>query len=204
MSLGTLTIRVAAVILCASILSVGQIAVAQEKAPTSVRFAVINLQKVLREAAATKTIRPQIENLKKSYEKQFKKFEKELRATDQDLQKQRSILSPEAYTSKRKAFKQRVNSLQREVQTVQRLLDRAGRNALGKVHRAFDEIRTQVAKEKSLHFIFPRSGLLHVDPRFDITADVLKRLNKRLPSVKVKVPVQKHTPRTAAPRKKKQ
>lgn len=204
MSPGKITTRLAAVLLCASILSFGQSAVAQEKGLNSARFAVINLQKVLREAAATKTIRPQIEKLKKSYEKQFKKFEKELRATDQDLQKQRSILSPEAYASKRKAFKERVNGLQREVQTVQRLLDIAGRNALGKVHRAFDAIRKEVAKEKSLQFIFPRSGLLHVDPKFDITGDVLKRLNKRLPSVKVTMPAQRRSPKAGSPGKKKQ
>ncbi|MBT5051532.1 MAG: OmpH family outer membrane protein [Rhodospirillaceae bacterium] len=194
----TFIIRLAIVVLCVSIFPAGQFAIAQGKAQKPMRFAVINLQMILREAAATKTIRPQIEKLKKSYEVQFKKYEKELRATDQDLQKQRTILSPEAYASKRKAFKQRVNSLQRDVQTVQRLLDHAGRNALGKVHRAFHEIRVEIAKEKALDFIFPRSGLLHFNPKYDISGDVLKRLNKRLPSVTVKVPKQ------SASRKKKQ
>lgn len=187
MTLRSLTARLAILVFWASLIPISHLS-AQGKAPTSMRFAVINLQLILRDAAATKTIRPQIEKLKKSYESQFKKFEQELRTTDQDLQRQRTILSPEAYASKRKAFKERVNSLQREVQTVQRLLDRAGRNALGKVHRTFHEIRAEIAKEKSLHFIFPRSGLLHVDPRFDLTAEVLKRLNKRLPSVTVKMP----------------
>ena len=189
-----LTFWLAVVVLIASMLSASPIAIAQDKASTSVRFAVINLQKILREAAATKTIRPQIAKLKKSYEGRFKKLGQELRANDQDLQKQRSILSPEAYASKRKAFKNRINSLQRDVQAVQRLLDRAGRNAMGKVHRAFDEVRREIAKEKSLQLILPRSGLLHVDPRYDITNEVLKRLNKKLPSVKVSMPTQKRSP----------
>lgn len=196
-------IRLTVALLCAGVLQ-ASIATAQEKAPAQTRFAVINLQLILRDAAATKTIRPQIEKLKKKYENQFKKFESELRATDQDLQRQRTILSPDAYAAKRKAFKERVNGLQREVQTVQRLLDRAGRNALGKVHRAFHQIRGEIAKEKSLHFIFPRSGMLHVDPRFDLTGEILKRLNKKLPSVVVQMPTQGKSSGTGAPRKKKQ
>jgi Skp family chaperone for outer membrane proteins len=203
-----MTVRKSVIAFVIALLCAGAIqtnpALAQKKSPPQMKFAVINLQLILRDAAATKTIRPQIEKLKKNYESQFKKYEQELRAMDQDLQKQRTILSPEAYASKRKAFKERVNGLQREVQTVQRLLDQAGRNALGRVHRSFHEIRAEIAKERSLHFIFPRSGLLHVDPQFDITSEVLKRLNKKLPSVTVKMPSRPKSTGRGAPRQKKQ
>ena len=166
------------------------------------KFAVINLQKILREAAATRTIRPQMEKLKQSYQKKFKRYETELRAANQDLQRQRTIISPEAYATRLKAFKERVNKVQREVQSVRRMLDRAGSDALGKVHRQFRQITIELAKERSIQLIVPRSGLIYVDPRYDISDEVLKRLNKELPSVTVVLP--KITPEESvdAPEKK--
>lgn len=176
-------------LVCAAIGLLPAAAVAEEKNPDgALRFAVINVQKILREAAATKTIRPQIEELKKTYQAKFKKYEEELRVANQDLQRQRTIITPEAYAQRLKKFKARVNKRQREVQSVQRMLDKAGSDALGKVHRQFRQIAIELAKERSLQLIVPRSGLLYVDPRNDISDEVLKRLNKELPSVTVVVP----------------
>lgn len=152
------------------------------------RFAVIDLQKILREASATKTIRPQVEKLKKKYQDQFESYEKDLRAANQDLQRQRTIITPEAYAERLKTFKEQVTRRQREVQSVQRMLDKAGSDALGMVHRKFREITEEIARERAIELIVPRSGLLFVDPKYDISDEVLKRLNKQLPSVKVVLP----------------
>lgn len=173
---------------CALGLMAADVRAADEIPAGSFRIAVINVQKILREAAATKTIRPQIEKLKTTYQDKFKKYEDDLRAANQDLQRQRTIISPEAYADRLKEFKERVNRRQREVQSVQRMLDKAGSDALGKVHRQFQQIAIELAKERKLQLIVPRSGLLYVDPRHDISDEVLKRLNKELPSVTVVLP----------------
>src|SRR5690606_8112155 len=152
------------------------------------RFAVVDLQKILREASATKTIRPQIENLKQKYQDQFESYEKDLRAANQDLQRQRTIITPEAYSERLKTFKEQVTKRQREVQSVQRMLDKAGSDALGTVHQKFREITVEIARERAIELIVPRSGVLYVDPKYDISDEVLKRLNKQLPSVKVVLP----------------
>ena len=162
---------------------------AQQKLPSAkVKFAVVNFQKIFRESVATRSIPPQVAKLKKSFEGQFKDLQKQLQAAEQDLQTQRTILSPEAYAEKQKAFKKQVNGVQRDVQTVQRMVGRAESDAYKSVRREFHLITQEVAKERSLDMIFPRSGLIHVDARYDISGEVLKRLNKRLPTVKVKMP----------------
>jgi Skp family chaperone for outer membrane proteins len=162
--------------------SAGQ-AIAQKKVPTgNVKFAVVNFQKIFRDSAATRSIAPQIEKLKKSFETQFIDIRKKLQQAEKDLQGQRAILSPEAYAEKQEAFKNQVNGVQRNVQTVQRMIGRA---------------------EKSLDLIFPRSGLIHVDARYDISNEVLKRLDKKLPFVKVKKPPEREGgARAPAPKKK--
>ena len=175
----------------------------QRSASLSVNFAVVNYQKIFRDATATRSIGPQIAKVKKHFETQFKEIQKKLQSAEQDLQSQRTILSPEAYAEKQKAFKNQVNSVQRDVQTVQQLVARAEGDAYKSVRQTFHQITEELAKERSFELIFPRSGLIHVDPRYDISDEVLKRLNKRLPSVTIKLPaVGRREPAASSSKKK--
>jgi outer membrane protein len=171
--------------------------------PANLKFAVVNFQKIFREAAATRSIPPQVAKLKAKFESQFKDIQKKLQAAERDLQNQRAILSPDAYAEKQKLFKQNINGAQRDVQTVQRMVGRAEGDAYKIVRSEFHKITREIAKERSLDLIFPRSGLIHVHARYDISDAVLKRLNKRLPSVKVKLPPQRTGGAAKPPRKKK-
>jgi len=175
-------------LVCALAITTGPVSAQQNSPSANVKFAVVNFQKIFREAAATRSVAPQIAKLKKSFEVQFKDFQIKLQAAERDLKNQRTILSPEAYAQKQVAFKKQVNGVQRNVQAVQRKVGLAEGNAYKSVRQAFYRITKEVAKERSLEVVFPRSGLIHVDAKYDISDVILKRLNKILPSVKVKMP----------------
>jgi outer membrane protein len=183
-------VQIAAVVLCLVLLAAPQAAFAQAAKPSgdgAFAFAVIDVQRVIRDSKATKSIRPQIEKLKGDYEKSFRKQEDELRAADQDLARQRAILSPEAYAERRRQFQQRATGVQREVQETKRSLERALGNAMSRVHTQLREITTEIAKEQKLTAVFPRTAVILVERNYDITVEVLKRLDVRLPSVAVTV-----------------
>ncbi len=154
----------------------------------SLEIAVVDVQKILREATASKTIRPQLAKLKQEYRARFKKQEQELRAASQDLSRQRAILSPEAYEQQRKAFRKRASKVQREVQAARRRLDGALASAMRKVHRALRGITAKYARQEGIQLILPKSGVLLMETRFDITDEILQRLNKQLPTVKLELP----------------
>ena len=135
--------------------------------------------------------RPQLDKLKNGYQAQFKKEEDELRAADQDLERQRAILSPEAFNEKRNEFQKRANDLQRKVQEARQLLDEALGNAMGVVQDRLRDVLVQLRDEHKLQLILFRSAVIAMEPRFDITDEVLKRLNQKLPSVTVKMPERK-------------
>lgn len=162
-------------------------AVAQNK-DDRFTFAVIDVQRVIRDSKATQSIRPQIEKLKEGYESGFKKQEEELRGANQDLARQRAILSPEAYADRRRDFQQRATDVQREVQETKLLLDRALGAAMSKVHNSLRQITAEIAKEQSLTAVFPRTAVILVERKYDITSEVLKRLDAQLPSVAVTIP----------------
>ncbi len=160
------------------------------------RFAVINVQKVLRVSAATRAVKPQIKKIRAKIKKQIQDRERALRIENEKLQEERSILSAEAYKQRRRIFQSKVSTLRADVQGLRKRLDAAGRAAMFQVQRQFRIVAAEIAKERNLQIIIPRATALFVLPSFDITDEVLKRLNTRLPNVKVELPTAKGIPAT--------
>jgi Skp family chaperone for outer membrane proteins len=149
--------------------------------------AVIDVQRIIRESLATKSMRPQLKKLQSSYAKEFKRQEQELRKANQDLIGQRVILSPEAYTERRRELRERASAVQRSVQKKKRIIDRAIGKTMGKLNRELHLITIEIAKERSISLVFIKSAVFLNTKRHDITAEALQRLNKRLPSISVTV-----------------
>ncbi|MBS40379.1 MAG: hypothetical protein CMM83_01425 [Rhodospirillales bacterium] len=157
----------------------------------TIPIGVIDIQRVIKNSAAARSIRPQMEKLKKVYRTKFKKSELNLQNQKRELQKQRAIM-PEGYSKKLKTFQKKVRDTQREVQIVNRMFDRALANSMREVHRTMNGITMEIAQEKSLKFVIPKRLVIFYEETSDITEEVTKRLNKRLPKVKVVMPKAKN------------
>ncbi|MFQ5760739.1 MAG: OmpH family outer membrane protein [Acidiferrobacterales bacterium] len=160
---------------------------AQEKSPPTavLAVAVIDVQRIIRESLATKSMRPQLRKLQDAYEKEFKRQEQELRKANRDLIGQRVILSPEAYTERRGELQKRASAVQRSVQEKKRIIDQAIARTMGMVNRELHRITIEIANERSISLVFVKSAVFLNAKRHNITAEALQRLNKRLPSVDV-------------------
>ena len=152
------------------------------------RFAIINIQKVLRLTLATRAIKPQLNKIRGQMQKKVQDREKALKAENLSLQEQRAILSPEAFRQRRLDFQAKVAALESDVRSFRKRLDAAGRAAMGQVKKSFSSVASDLAAERKFQLILPRAAAIYVDPAFDITDEVLKRLNKKLPTVKVVLP----------------
>jgi outer membrane protein len=154
------------------------------------RFAIIDVQRVLRESLAAKGLNKQIGDLRSAYQAEIRKQEKDLRGVDQELARQRTILSSEIFAQKRQELERRVATLQREVQVRKRALDRSFAKGLSQVQAEVAKIAAAIADEMGLDLIFSKATVVIVKPEFEITAEVSKRLNKQLPAVSVEIPQQ--------------
>lgn len=157
---------------------------AQEKLPAAVAV-VVDYARILRDSKAAKSIRDQIESRRKVFQDQIAKEEKRLFDADKELGKQRSVLSPEAFAEKRKAFEQDVMGVQRMAQDRRRQLDQVAAAALGNVRNSLIEVVSALADERSFNIVLPSSTVLLFSPKIDLTDEVMARLDKKLPSVKV-------------------
>lgn len=147
--------------------------------------AVVDYQRILRDSRAAKSIREQIETRRKLYLDQLAKEEQRLADQDRELARQRGVLAADVFAQRRREFETKVVELQKLSQERRRQLDESSGAALNLVRQALVEVVGEVADARGFNLVVPTSGLLLFSPKLDVTDDVLSRLDKKLPSVKV-------------------
>lgn len=159
--------------------------------PKGTKVAVLDVQRILRDAKAMKNIRDQVGALRKTYQEEIEKLQADLRTANEDLRRKRTILSPDAFDEERRKFDQRVAEVQRVVQQRNQQLDRANADAVVQVQKVYNEIVLELANERAYGLIFRKSATIVVHPPIEVTPEVLARLDKRLPTVQVVAPPSK-------------
>src|SRR5208282_4645830 len=157
---------------------------AQRKFPAPV-IAVVDIQAIMQTAEAPKAIQAQAQKAQAGFEQGVKGKDDEFKKLDQDLQAQRSVLAPEAFQQRQREFDQKVADARREIQERRGKLKAAFDNAFQQVESAIIQIVDQMAKESGTTLVLPKGGAIYAQAELDITQEVVKRLNAKLPSVAV-------------------
>ena len=163
---------------------------------------ILDLRRLLRDSAAAKNVRPQIVRLREAFQKQIRDRENTLRQAEQKLLEQRAVLAPDAFAERRRQFQERARAARQEVQLGKRAIDRAQALAMRKIELALLKIARDVATEKGLNIIMAKSSVLLSLKNLEVTGEVMKRLNKSLPKILVKVEKPKAGKARRAPKKK--
>lgn len=148
--------------------------------------AVVNIQQIMRDSTAAKTVREQLENKQKSFQAEITKKEEGLKKEDQELGKQKSVLAKDAFEKKLVEFRTKATNMQKDVQAKKALLDGAFERSLNDIQKIVTDIIADLAKEKGFVVAVPTSQILYADKSLDISSEVLDRLNKKLPKLDVK------------------
>ena len=151
--------------------------------PNTPVLAIIDVQRILRESTAVKSLSRDIEERKGQYQGQLRKKEDALRKADQELTRQRSILSAEAYAQKRGELEREVATHQREARKRKRELEQLFASGMSKVRNELRKIAKEIAEERGLDLILSKATVVTVKPKFEITKEAVNRLNARLPEV---------------------
>lgn len=147
---------------------------------------VVNVAKIMNDSKAATSVRSQLQAKQKSFQTELDAKEKELLAEDQALVKQKDGADKAAFEAKVKAFRQKAAAEQRKVQDKKIQLDKAFSGALEDIQKNVVEVVKQVAVEKKMTMVVTSAQVIYGDASLDITAEVLKRLDAKLPSVAVK------------------
>jgi outer membrane protein len=174
---------------CVALLVLGALAQPLRADPLSnVRIAVLDIEHVRLNAAAVKGIRSKLGTYLDMYRADTQKEEQEIRVAQEELARKRSMVSHEDYAEERKKLEDRLADAQGRVQRRRQALERVNVEAMERVKQALESIVAEVAADRQLTLIIRKDQAVFASPEIEITDDVMKRLDQRLPSVQVSDP----------------
>ena len=111
----------------------------------------------------------------------------ELDKLSQSIEQQLPGLSENAYQQRMRELRQKIANHQSDMQESQSKLDGAFRAASQKIQAAIELVVDEITYEQNIVLVLPRSVIVGRPRVPQITHEVLKRLNQRLPSVAVEL-----------------
>lgn len=155
---------------------------------SEMRIAILDVERVRRNAQAVKTIHTQLGTYVDAYRNETQKEEQEIRTAQEELARKRLIVTPEAYADERRKLEDQLIQAQNRVQERRQSLERVNAEAMQQVQDVLGRIVGDVASEQQLTLILRKDQVVFMKPDLEITDQVLQRLDKQLPSVSLSDP----------------
>ena len=146
---------------------------------------VIDLNKILSDADAAKAAASQIEAIAIEIETEIKLSDEEIIEEQNLLIESQSIMAPEAFASKRDEYESKVQKYNNERQSKLMKIDELIAVSRNDVLSAMKPILEEISNEKGITIILEKTSIMLSAEKMDITDEVLKKLNKLLPTIEV-------------------
>jgi len=146
----------------------------------------IDMNYLLNNSLAGKSIVTQLENLNQTDIKKFKKIEDGLKSEENKLISQQKILEKEEYLKQLNNFRKKVSNYQIERRKNKDNLLTKKSNAQKKLLNAIDPILQDYSKKNSVLYIIPKKNIIIGNTNLDITQIILKSLDDNIKKISVK------------------
>jgi Outer membrane protein len=160
---------------------------AGEGAQKPLKLAVLDIEKVLHESKVAEQIQKTVEVKREEFQKEVESFEQELRAEEAKL-KALQASNDKNYQAQQTKFEAKVTEVQKKLGSHSKLLEETFNNARGQVIQRIMMIVEHYAEEHNYTLVIPKSFVIFRENGYEITDDILDRVNKELPSIEIKLP----------------
>lgn len=150
---------------------------------------IVDVPQIQRDSSAGKALMTQRDKYQQSFQADFNAARQALQVSDQELAKQKGTIPQEVYDQKAKALEQQVVAFQRRTQVAVRSLEKSSEIAASELMNAILSITGELAGELGANLVVPKQQVVLHEPSMDVTAQVIERLNRKLPSVNFPPPV---------------
>jgi Skp family chaperone for outer membrane proteins len=141
-------------------------------------IAVVDIEQILQETAAAKSVRSQATKYEQSFQGEFAKEEATLKSTQQDLENQRKTMAQDVFAEKARAFEESFGAFQRKNAMRHRAFDVSMNAAMGKVQQAMLNATQHVATARGVTVVLPRSQVMLFDEKMNITKEIIAEMDK--------------------------
>lgn len=154
------------------------------------KVAVINIQEIMAESSAAKSIHEQLGEHRKAFQEEFSRYERTLAEEEKRLAEERSAMNPEEFAKRRQEFENKVLETRKLVQKRQRSLEEAAGKALNKIREEVLEIVSALADQEQYDLVITRQNIILAQKEMDVTEQVMVQLNQSLKEVPLQVETQ--------------
>ena len=148
-------------------------------------IAIVDLNLILSESKAAKNATEQFETIQKATENEIIESDKMMLEERNKLIEQQSVIAPEAFELKAKDYENKLQTYQVDKQNKLRKLEGVLQSARNKILENVKPILEDLSKELGVTVILEKNSVLLSATNMDITDNVIKKLNKKLPKIKV-------------------
>ena len=146
---------------------------------------VIDINKILAEANAAVEAAEEIEKIAIEIENEIKLSDEEIIKEQNLLIESQSIMAPEAFEAKRIEYESKIQTYNSDRQSKLMKIDELIAISRNDILNAIKPILEEISNEKGITVILEKTSIMLNAEKMDITNEVLKKLNKSLPNIKV-------------------
>jgi outer membrane protein len=144
---------------------------------------IVDVQKILANSLAGQSLEKAWSTKSKTLNAEIGKAEQDLRARRQKLDQQRSSLPPADYQAQMVQLEKDVLAARKNFSTKRKTLEQAKNKGLETIFKTLDLVIQDVAKKRGLTLVLNRSLVVVAAENWDISAEVQKGLDAKLPKV---------------------
>ena len=146
---------------------------------------VFDLNKIYSDATAAIDAAEQIDIIANEFENEIKLEEEKIIKEQNSLIEAQSIMAPEAFEAKRIEYESKVQKFSNETQSKRLKVEELIALSRSDILNAIKPILEEISNEKGITIIVDKSLIWLNAEKMDLTNEVLKKLNKSLPAIKV-------------------
>ena len=156
------------------------------QAHAQMKMAVVDIQAAMAQSKAGQSIQKQVVAERKALDAEMKKLEKGLMDEQKALTEGREKMAPEEYMKKQAELNNKATEASRGLQARDVKIKQSANATMGELARTLAEVADGVAKEGKYDLLLARQAVVAAPGSQDITADVIKALDKKVPDMKLK------------------
>ncbi len=149
-------------------------------------IAVVNIDKLLHECKAAKQVQTELETQRFKFQEEMKKQEEFFLAWDKKLVEQQKDMKSEEFAEKRKEFDAKLAKVHQKATQHREQLEAAFNEAMTTVQETILLLIRDAAVENKYKIVIPRSFVIFREDALEITDELLKKLDEKLPSLTLK------------------
>lgn len=152
-------------------------------AKAQVNIAVVDVDEILIKSSAAKSVKQEVDTKRKGFIKDVKKEEDALRSAQKSIEEKHADMTQDELKRTIQDFDKKRLEAKKTIDNKKAKLEQSYTAAMNTLTKVIYEVCQEIANERQIDLVITRQNIIVGNSALDITDDVLKRMNKKLPNL---------------------